>query len=105
MQNGLPKLDARVRSFEDHSGKPTKLLAFADLVIAGSFVIKGLKVMQKAELGEEPFVLFPSEKGKGAAADKWFDLAHPVTAEARTAAIAEVLKKFRAIGAREARDS
>jgi DNA-binding cell septation regulator SpoVG len=98
MDMTLPKLDVRVRPFEDASGRPTKLLAFAELIIADAFVIKGIRVLKRAEVeegGEEAFVVFPAEKGKGAAQDRWFDVAHPVTAEARAAAIALVLEGYR----------
>ena len=98
MEITLPKLDVRVRPFEDASGRPTKLLAFAELVIADSFVIKGIRVLKRAEAeegGDDAFVVFPAEKGKGAAQDRWFDVAHPVTAEARTASTALVLERYR----------
>ena len=96
MDMTLPKLDVRVRPFEDASGRPTKLLAFAELVIADAFVIKGIRVLKRDEEGnDEPFVVFPAEKGKGAAQDRWFDVAHPVTAEARAASIALVLERYR----------
>ena len=97
MEMTLPKLDVRVRPFEDASGRPTKLLAFAELVIADSFVIKGIRVLKRAEEngGDDAFVVFPAEKGKGAAQDRWFDVAHPVTAEARAASIALVLERYR----------
>ena len=100
MEN-LPKLDARVRPYQDPSDRPTKLMAFAELMIADAFVIKGIRVLKKAEPGikdggeAEPFVVFPAEKGKGATADRWFDLAHPITAEARNAAIGLILEKYR----------
>ncbi|MBI2787766.1 MAG: septation protein SpoVG family protein [Elusimicrobia bacterium] len=94
----LPKLDARVRPYQDPSDRPTKLMAFADLTIADAFVIKGIRVLKKAEPGnDEPFVVFPAEKGKGATADRWFDLAHPITAEARNAAIGLILEKYRLV--------
>jgi stage V sporulation protein G len=96
MDMTLPKMDVRVRPFEDASGRPTKLLAFAELVIADAFVIKGIRVLKRQEEGaDEPFVVFPAEKGKGAAQDRWFDVAHPVTAEARAASIALVLERYR----------
>jgi DNA-binding cell septation regulator SpoVG len=96
MENMLPKMDARVRPFDDVSGRPTKLLAFAELTIADAFVIKGIRVLKREEPGnDEPFVVFPAEKGKGAAQDRWFDVAHPVTAEARTVSIALVLERYR----------
>ena len=93
--NDLPKLDARVRPYQDPSDRPTKLMAFAELTIADAFVIKGIRVLKKAEGESEPFVVFPAEKGKGATSDRWFDLAHPVTAEARTAAIELIMAKYR----------
>ena len=99
MELNLPKLDARVRPFMDSSGRPTKLLAFAELTIADAFVIKGIRVLKRQEAGDdEPFVVFPAEKGKGAAQDRWFDVAHPVTTEARAAATALVLERWRQAG-------
>ena len=99
MEVNMPKLDVRVRPFVDASGRPTKLLAFAELTIADSFVIKGIRVLKREEAGDdEPFVVFPAEKGKGAAQDRWFDVAHPVTAEARSAATALVLERWRQAG-------
>jgi DNA-binding cell septation regulator SpoVG len=96
MENMLPKMDARVRPFDDASGRPTKLLAFAELTIADAFVIKGIRVLKREEPGnDEPFVVFPAEKGKGAAQDRWFDVAHPVTSEARAVSIALVLERYR----------
>lgn len=96
MDMTLPKLDARVRPFDDRSDRPTRLLAFAELTIADAFVIKGIRVLKRNEPGEDaPFVVFPAEKGKGQAADRWFDVAHPVTAEARAAACALVLERWR----------
>lgn len=93
----MPKLDARVRPYQDSSDRPTKLLAFADLVIGGAFVIKNIRVLRKSEPGggDEPFVVFPAEKGKGAAGDRWFDLAHPITTEAHSAAVETVLDAYR----------
>ncbi len=60
--DNLPKLDARVRPYQDPSDRPTKLMAFAELLIADAFVIKGIRVLKKAEPGnDEPFVVFPAE--------------------------------------------
>jgi len=95
MDMTLPKLEGRVRMFEDTSGRATKLLAFAELVISDAFIIKGIRVLKKDEAGNDaPFVVFPAEKGKGAAAERWFDLAHPVTAEARSAATEVILARY-----------
>ncbi len=95
--NTLPKLDAKVRLHQDFSDRPTKLMAFADLLIADVFVIKGIRILAKAEGDAEdraPFVVFPAEKGKGPTADRWFDLAHPVTPAARTAALTLILAEY-----------
>lgn len=93
--NTLPKLDARVTLHQDTSDRPTKLMAFVELMIADAFVIKGIRVLAKTEPGNgDPFVVFPAEKGKGATADRWFDLAHPVTAAARTAALTVILAEY-----------
>ena len=91
---GIPKLEARVRLYNDASGRATKLLAFAELIIADAFVIKGIRVLRREEPGEEPFVAFPAEKGTGTTADRWYDMAHPITAEARIAASDILLLRY-----------
>jgi len=53
------------------------LKAFCDLLIADSFVIKGIKVVQgKKDL----FVSMPQQQGRDG---KWYDTCHPVTPEMR----------------------
>jgi DNA-binding cell septation regulator SpoVG len=95
MKTTLPKLDVRVRPFEDASGRSTKLLAFVELVIADAFVIKGIRVLKRDEPGnDEPFVVFPAEKGVGAAQDRWYDVAHPITPEARATAVTAILEQY-----------
>lgn len=97
----LPKIEARVRPYNDPSDRPTKLIAFAELLIADAFVIKGIRILAKNGDGPaEPFVVFPAEKGTGYAADRWFDLAHPVTAEARAACITLILAKYKEVTAK-----
>lgn len=97
METTLPKLEGRVKLYQDGSDRATKLLAFAELIIADAFVIKGIRVLQRDEAGDrEPFVVFPAEKGKGAAAERWFDLAHPITSEAHAAATGKILELYRA---------
>ena len=102
MEN-LPKLDARVKPYQDSSDRQTKLLAFAELVIADAFVIKDIRVLKRTEPGEEPFVVFPARKGTGTSADRWFDLAHPVTAEERSASIGLILEAYRRMAGAVAR--
>lgn len=89
----VPGLAARVKVFRDDSGKAT-LLGFADLTIAEAFVIKGIRILaSKEEDGGEgrPFVSFPRRKG---AQEKYFDVAHPVTAEARQRALDVILASY-----------
>jgi DNA-binding cell septation regulator SpoVG len=92
----VPHLEARVRPHLDKGNRRTKLLAFAELTIAGSFVIKGIRILQRDEPGnDEQFVVFPAEKGKGASADRWYDVAHPCTIEARATATAVILDAYK----------
>lgn len=94
MQEKLPSLSVRVRPYNDDSDRPTRLIAFAELIIADAFVIKGIRILKKADGSEEPFVVFPAEKGKGSTSDRWFDLAHPITQEAREATITMILAEY-----------
>lgn len=92
----MPKLAARVRLHNDTSGRPTKLLAFAELTIGEAFVIKGIRIMQRPgdpADDREPFIVFPAQRGKGDAADRWYDVAHPCTVEAREAATKVILEE------------
>jgi DNA-binding cell septation regulator SpoVG len=92
----VPHLEATVHLHIDKGGRRTKLLAFAELIIAGSFVIKGIRILQRNEPGhEEMFVVFPAEKGKGGSADRWFDVAHPCTIDARATATAIILEAYK----------
>lgn len=91
----LPTLTAHVRLHRDDTKRPTKLLAFAELTIGGAFVIKGIRILARNEAGhDEPFVVFPAEKAVGGDMDRWFDVAHPTTAEARALAVALVLQAY-----------
>ena len=92
----LPKLEAKVRLYHDAEGD-RELLGFADLVIAGAFVIKSIRIMMgkpREERPGGPFISFPSRKGSGSAHDKYFEVAHPITAEARAAVKEVVLKAY-----------
>ncbi len=91
------RLDARVRLHQNARGK-RELLGFAELVIGGAFVIKGISIVRaKTDNGDrtEPFISFPSRKGTGQAADKYFNVAHPITAEARRMANDLIIKAYR----------
>lgn len=92
----IPTLEAIVRPHKDESGRSTKLLAFAELTIGGAFVIKSIRILAHThELDDsDPFVVFPAEKGKGETDDRWYDIAHPCTAEARAAAVETILAAY-----------
>ncbi len=91
----LPSLEAKIRPARDTSGRPARLLAFAELTIAGCFIIKGIRILSKKP--GEPFVVFPAER-RGSdgpnSPQEWFDIAHPLTAEARGAAIRLILSEY-----------
>ncbi|MDD5301540.1 MAG: septation protein SpoVG family protein [Elusimicrobia bacterium] len=101
MNTTLPPLQAKAHLFKDRTGRQTKLLAFVDLTIADAFVIRGIRVLARNVPGDDaPFVVFPAEKGadadqqSGPKSDRWYDLAHPVTAEARAAALRVILHAY-----------
>lgn len=96
----LPSLEARIKSHKDDTDRPTALLAMVDLTIGGAFVIKGLRILARRDGPDRaPFVVWPAEKGKGSNSDRWFDIAHPITAEARAAALAVILAKWETVRA------
>lgn len=92
----LPKLETKVRLYHDVSGE-RGLLGFADLVIGGVFVIKGIRILMAKPREDKPggpFISFPSRKGSGEAQDRYFDIAHPITAEAHQAVKEIILKAY-----------
>ena len=94
--DGMPRLEARVRVYEGREEHP-ELMGFADLTIGGCFVIKGIRIVKSTPKEGGPgvmFLSFPSRKGTGTAQDKYFEVAHPVTAEAREAARDLILKLY-----------
>ncbi|PIU41133.1 MAG: septation protein spoVG [Candidatus Omnitrophica bacterium CG07_land_8_20_14_0_80_42_15] len=71
---------ARIRKFDGEGS----LKAFADIVIGGSFLVRGLKIVE----GKNGiFVGMPREQGKDG---KWYDNVLPITKEAKEE-LAEVL--------------
>lgn len=88
-----PSLEARVRLHEDKTGREVKHVAFAELTIGGSFVIKGIRIM-RGPRDPQPFIVFPAERIKASGSDNWYDVAHPATKEARTAATKVILEAF-----------
>jgi stage V sporulation protein G len=97
MDQAVPKLETTVKLYRDAGGGGSDLLAFAEIVIAGSFVIKGVRILMgkaKDDKPGGPFISFPARQGKGTSADKWFEIAHPITAEARQAVQDCVLRAY-----------
>ncbi len=95
----IPELKANIRLHEDRTTHPTRLLAFAELTIAGCFVIKGIRILQRTDKSnipgdEAPFVVFPAERRVTAGSNRWYDLAHPTTTEAREAAVRVIMDAY-----------
>jgi DNA-binding cell septation regulator SpoVG len=92
--NGLPKLEAKIRLYQNTSGA-TGLVAFAELVIDGAFVIKGICIRADKSEPSNVFLSFPARKGSGETKDKYFGIAHPITTEAHQRAKELILGKYR----------
>lgn len=95
--NDMPELEVRVRRFDDISENRIQLLAFAELTIAGAFTIKSIRVLAKREGTPEerkPFIVFPAERRKGSLRDRWYDVAHPCSPEARAAALSAITEAY-----------
>src|SRR5437763_671501 len=90
--NAGPSLDARIRLYQ--SEQNPMLLGFADLVIDGAFVIKGIVIRASKDDPSSHMILFPSKKGTGANSEKYFDVAHPITTEAHQRAKELILEKY-----------
>ena len=95
VETAMPQLETRIRLFNQTQGK-RELLGFADLTIGGAFVIKDITIVRSLseESSGEAFVSYPSKKGSGNWEGKYFDVAHPVTAEAHKAASDAILRAF-----------
>lgn len=92
----VPKLETTVTLYRDASGG-SDLLGFADVVIAGSFVIKGVRILMgkpKEDKPAGPFLSFPAKKGSGSGSEKWYDIAFPITKEAHRAVQECVLRAY-----------
>ena len=82
-----------------------QLVAFAELVIGGAFVIRDIRILRVAKDGEEStFVAFPSRRwnagdngaGEGA---KYYDVAFPITAQAYQEATGSLLLEYERLAA------
>lgn len=88
----LPRLQARVRPATGPGDD--SLLAMAELLIAGAFVIKDIEIRKAGGLDWRAIVVFPTRPGWGPARGRQFPAAHPITAEALAAARAAVLEAY-----------
>jgi DNA-binding cell septation regulator SpoVG len=86
------QLECKVRLFNSVQGN-REVLGFADLVIAGAFVIKDIGII-RTDARPHPFLSFPSKKGTGQGEGKYFDVAHPITSEAHKKATELVLAEY-----------
>jgi len=69
--------------------KESSVKAFCDILVGGSFVVKGLRVVNgKKGL----FVGLPREKGKE---DKYYDIFYPVSREAREELETAILEAYK----------
>ncbi len=95
-KNSAPAVQAKVRLYQAASGKST-LLGFAELVVADSFVIKDIRIVQGKEA---PFISFPQRKGTGEREKEYFDIVHPITSEAYQAAREAIVAEYNRAGGR-----
>lgn len=65
-----------------------KLMAFVDMLIADSIVVKGLRLVDSVN---GPFVSWPSKQEKSG---EWYDQVFPINKEARDIFNAAVIKEY-----------
>lgn len=87
-KNDVPKIRARIDSLVDYEG--SKIKAFASVTIGGHFAVHGFKVYE-AEDGKLS-VFCPGSKSQ--TDGKYYDDAHPITAESRTALNGAILNAY-----------
>ena len=96
MNQEEPKLEPRVKVCREPfaSCGGAKIVAVAELVIYGAFVIRDIRILSVAKDGEETdFVAWPSRRWK-VGEDKYYDVAFPITAEAYREATGCILAAF-----------
>lgn len=87
-QKGLPSLTARIDRMVDYEG--SKIKAFASVNIGGAFAIHGFKVCESDD--GKLSVLCPATKSQKDG--KYYEDAHPISADARTALNGAVLDAY-----------
>lgn len=84
------RLKTTIRPHHSTSGA-RELLAFADLSVCGTLVVRGLRVLRKKD--GEPYVAFPMRRASGGA---FFEVVSPATPKAREEIKKCVLRAFKA---------
>ncbi len=84
----IPSITARIDRMVDYEG--SKIKAFASVNIGGAFAIHGFKVMESDD--GKLSVLCPATKSEKDG--KYYDDAHPITADARTALNSAILGAY-----------
>jgi DNA-binding cell septation regulator SpoVG len=82
-----------------------QLMAFAELVVGGAFVIRDIRILRVAKDGEDSvFVAFPSRRWNADGGDekKYYDVAFPITAQAYREATGALLQEYERLAALEA---
>lgn len=69
-----------------------KRVAAADITIAGSFAVHGLSIMKTGE--NKHYVTMPARPNEKHGEKKYYDVAHPITAEMREAVNKAVMGAF-----------
>lgn len=98
-EKDLPKLSASVRVFDGKSRGSLELLGFAELTVAGAFVIRDIRVVNGKD--DRPLVVFP-RRGFGEGATRFYPVVSALTEEAREAARQAVCRAYRRAKSRSA---
>lgn len=91
----LPKMSAKVTLFEGKSKGRAELLGFAELTIAGAFVVRDIRLVKGKE--DKPFVIFP-RRGFGTGATRFYPVVSAVSEEAKEEARRVICRAFRQAG-------
>ena len=72
----------------------SKTRAFAQFTIAGSFVVKSIRVVEGSK---GMFVGLPQQKGSGDNSSEYYDICFPITKEGREYISSEILNRYTTI--------
>ena len=95
------KLEARVKlCSQPLAYGSAQLMAFAELVIGGAFVIRDIRILRVAKDGEQSvFVAFPNRRYGDEDDKKYYDVAFPITAQAYQEATGSLLREYERLAA------